>query len=628
MALKKHKTKKSRRGKKIAGTKGKTLGMDEIVDQAQRILISSGSEAMVAAMEKIAAKAANPDGRPVNPADFLTTVATYFVYSNQSAAMALLKRVEVLAPEALKPRLLMANIHDSLGKWNMAREAALEVIRSQHATPDEVLNSANLLIRFENSRFIVKAAWEAFIRLNRPLRWSGPLLFIALKAAEWTLAEELISQIRKAYDAGQFTTNEGMRSHLLWCDDEKTNQLVVRAWAYKFQIPNHNVIAPPYQENPDGRRLRVGYLSSDFREHPVAHLINGLFRHHDRDNFEIFLYCSGWDDGSIIRQDIMGHCEHVYSVSRLSDTDTAELMRKQELDILVELNGPTQGNRMGVLAHQPAPVSIGYIGWPGSYGGRVVHYIVADDYTVPPESRKHYPEKIIYMQNTYMINDHKAWQLPPPPPCERLELPKDQFLILGMFNSINKVREPVWAVWMQILKQVPEAWLWILDPGPAARQNLGKSARKHGVDPSRIGAAPKLKHDAHLARLQHCDLMLDPWPYGGHTCTFDALFAGVPVLALQGNNIAGRVGGGILRDAGLEELVQPDPDAYVRKAVEVLGNPNKLKRLQRFVREEVPGGIVFDARKKTRQLEAAYYQVIKRAAQGLPPADIACGTGY
>jgi predicted O-linked N-acetylglucosamine transferase (SPINDLY family) len=208
--------------------------------------------------------------------------------------------------------------------------------------------------------------------------------------------------------------------------------------------------------------------------------------------------------------------------------------------------------------------------------------------------------------------------LPPAPSREQVGLPQG-VPVIGMFNNVNKVGPVVWQTWMRVLQQVPEVVFWMLDPGDVAAKYLKAAAQKAGMDVSRIVFAPKLKQEKHLARLRQCDLVLDPWPYGGHTTTSDALFAGVPVVALQGTNFASRVSGGLLVAAGLGNLVMPNVDAYVSASVSLLQQPETLKRLKTHLLQKRDRLPVFDAPTRTRQLEAAYMAAYQRALQGMPP---------
>jgi predicted O-linked N-acetylglucosamine transferase (SPINDLY family) len=188
-----------------------------------------------------------------------------------------------------------------------------------------------------------------------------------------------------------------------------------------------------------------------------------------------------------------------------------------------------------------------------------------------------------------------------------------------MFNNVNKVHPEVWQTWMKILKQVPRAVFWMLDPGVVAAQHLREQATLAGIDPEQLVFAPKLKQEAHLARLRQCDIVLDPWPYGGHTTTGDALFAGVAVVALEGTNFASRVSGGLLKAAGLSSLVMPNVESYVSRAVSLIKQPAALQKIKQHLRKNRDTLPVFDALTRTRQLEAGYRAAHQRAVRGLAP---------
>jgi predicted O-linked N-acetylglucosamine transferase (SPINDLY family) len=269
-------------------------------------------------------------------------------------------------------------------------------------------------------------------------------------------------------------------------------------------------------------------------------------------------------------------------------------------------------------------VQISYLGYPGSSGGRYVDYIIADDYTLPAGQEAHFPEKIIRIPPTYQINDYAARWLPPAPRRTSLGLPAGA-QVLGMFNNVNKVTSTVWAAWMETLKRAPKSLLWMLDPGEVARLNLTRAAEAAGVGAGRILFAPRARQESHMARLQLCDLILDPWPYGGHTTTGDALFAGVPVVVLEGSNFASRVSGGLLVAAGLKDLVRPTMKAYIDTVISLLNQPDEIVKIRRHLlarRTRLP---VFDAATRTRQLEAAFRTVHERRLGNLPAQHVRVG---
>lgn len=557
----------------------------------------------------------------------LTVLATAVQQADPKSALALVEKAIEAAPEYLEAWVLAGSLQDRLGDRKASKASMLHVVNAVNAKPEQVVRAANLLVRFGAQKIALDSAKTAYDTLGRPLRLSSTLLYIAQVTADWELVTSIVTQIRTAYQQGQGAeVNESPRTNLLWCDDEALNIAVVKQWSRKI-LPVSAAVLPHEVQPLEGRRLRVAYLSSDFRDHPTSRLINGMLRHHDRSQFELFMYCSSWNDGSAMRQQIEAHFEHVHSVTQLSDEKAAALIRSHGIDVLIELNGPTRANRMGILAHRPAPVQIDYLGWPGSVGGRVVDYVVVDNYTAPPEAIKRYPEKVISLSKTYQVNDFAARTLPPKKTRREVGLPAGDALVLGMFNAINKVHDEVWTAWMQILQAVPNSLLWLLDPGPLARQHIAAATKAQGIDFKRIVVAARLTEDAHLARLQHCDLMLDPWPYGGHTSTSDALFAGVPVITLAGTNFAGRVSGGLLRAAGLKDLVLADVASYVKTATALLHRPEQLAKLKRFVVEQVPQSDVFNALSKTRQLEQAFRYALSRKARGQAPVNIRMNQG-
>lgn len=522
--------------------------------------------------------------------------------------------------------LVVGHLQDQLGQRELAVESLMRVLLAPEALPQHVLKAANLLVRIGNQPLSLSKAIAAYETMGRPVEHAATLLYIAQQTADWPLIEELTQQLRQAYMHEPITRiRETPRTNLLWCNDEAINLAVVRAWSNKnLRTP---IGAKPLALAPQGRRLRIAYLSSDFRDHPTARLIMGLLRHHDRRAVEVFMYCSGWDDGSKLRKALVGQCDHVHTVSDMSDEAAAALIRTHAIDVLVELNGPTRANRMGILSHRPAPVQISYLGWPASVGGRVVDYVVGDAHTIPDGAERAYPEKVIRLDPTYQVNDHAAWHLPQRPTREQAGLPSDPAIqVLGMFNAINKVHQEVWCVWANILQMAPQSVLWLLDPGKTARGHILQAAQAAGLDARRLVFAPRLPLEAHLARLRCCDLMLDPWPYGGHTSTADALFAGVPVLTLEGRNFAGRVSSGLLLAAGLDNLVADSPQAYVQYAVHLLNHRNALAQLQTLVRTKVKGSSIFNAALRARQLEQAYRTTVQRAADGLPPVHIRINT--
>lgn len=595
-----------------------TVRLDDAVAQSAKHLEAGGAAAVMEGLRR--------DFPDRNPAAQGWWVRVLFELARQRrhadpvSALALLDQALLLAPDHVGALLMSASLQERLGDRQASQRLARQVLASDQAKPEQRLFACQLCGKETADADLIRMAHAAWQEAGSPLLMADSLLDMGLRAAAWGVVDEVLALLEQARVAGEAVAGvQSPRTHLLWCGDEEANLAVVRSYAARFK---HISPAAPVQAlSAEGRRLRVGYLSSDYRDHPTSRLLMGLLRHHDRTRVEVFLYCSGWDDGSALRKAVLAQAEHFCSVGELSDEQAAQRIRDDGIDVLVELNGPTRGNRLGVLAHRAAPVQIDYLGWPGSVGGQVVDYVVGDAYTVPAGRELQYPEKVIRLNRVYQVNDHAAMPRRTPPSRRALGLPEG-VPVLGMFNQINKVRREVWQVWMEVLRRVPRAVLWLLDPGPLALENLRLAMNEAGIEVSRLLVAPRSPQEQHLARMQHCDLMLDPWPYGGHTTTADALFAGVPVVALRGSNFAGRVSGALLESAGLGALVQPDTAAYVDMAVRVLTDAGLNDRLRRFLRDEVPKTDVFKASDKARQFEVAFRHAYALAVAGKPPEHI------
>lgn len=432
------------------------------------------------------------------------------------------------------------------------------------------------------------------------------ILRVALQVADWDVAEKIISNLKNDYAKKTTQIHETPRTHLLWNDDQKINNRVISAFSEK-NYPLKELNRPKYSN----KKIRVGYISYDFRDHPTSLLFMGLLRHHNHELFDIYGYCLSYDDGSALRRDIQARFKSFKHVQSLTDEQIANTIKEDQIDILVDLNGLTEGSRYKVFAYKPAGVIISYLGFPGSVGNRFIDYVVGDDYTIPEHLKKYYPEKIIRLPWTYQINDYRSRYLPPKgnkPPHPLIS----NGPILGVFNNINKIRRECWDVWLDIMEEVKHAQLWLLHPGELAKKNILRYTAKKGIDEKRIIFVPKMKQDGHAKRLQWCDLMLDPWPYGGHTTTSDAIFAGVPVVTMPGNNFASRVSAGLLKAAYLDEMVAKNVDEYKRIAVNAISDLVALRRKKQQIIDQKMTMPIFDSVKRTVEIERAYIEIYKR----------------
>jgi predicted O-linked N-acetylglucosamine transferase (SPINDLY family) len=367
-----------------------------------------------------------------------------------------------------------------------------------------------------------------------------------------------------------------------------------------------------------GDRLRVAYVSSDFRDHAMGHLVGGLFRIHDRAAFEIFAVSHGHDDRSDYRRRIEAEAEHFVDVTSLNDRDAALLLHRQGIDILVDLNGYTRGHRLGIAALRPAPIVATYVGFPGTSGASFIDYALVDRVVVPPADAAFYSEQLVHLPYCYLITDRDQPIDDAPLARRDVGLPDDGF-VFCCFNSNYKIEPFIFDVWMRILRQVPGSVLWLLQLAPEVADNLRREAAARGVEGGRLifgGHWPKARH---LARHRLADLFLDTRCYNAHTTCSDALLAGLPLLTCPGDNFASRVAASLLLAAGLPELVVSDFAEYEARAVALAQEPAMLGPLRERLRAQRLTCPALDTTRVVRDLERAYRLMWANYLAGQPP---------
>lgn len=354
-----------------------------------------------------------------------------------------------------------------------------------------------------------------------------------------------------------------------------------------------------------GRRLRVGYVSADFREHPLTHLIQGMFRHHDRTAVEVFAYSIGPDDGSASRERIAAAVEHFVDLAPLDVEECAARIRADALDVLVDLMGYTSLNRFPIFAHRPAPVQATYMGFAGTLGAECIDYQIVDRTIVPPELAPFFTEGLVYLPDTYMVTDDEQAIDANRLTRASCDLPEDA-VVFACFNAPQKIEPEVFESWMRIMSRVGGSVLWLLGMAEEAQENLRAFAARRGIAGERIVFAARWEKAAHLARLQLADLALDTFYFGAHTTAVDALWAGVPVITCPGQTFASRVGASVLRAVGLPELIAADRDAYEALAVRLAERPEERAELRRRLAENRRTQPLFDTRRFARHFERAF----------------------
>jgi predicted O-linked N-acetylglucosamine transferase (SPINDLY family) len=372
-------------------------------------------------------------------------------------------------------------------------------------------------------------------------------------------------------------------------------------------------VAPKRVVPARGARLRIGYLSGNFRDHPTGRLMAGLFEKQDRDRFELFGYSYGPDGGGAVGERIRAAFDHWRDVRNVSDAAAARIIRDDAIDLLIERHGYTLGGRLAILASRPAPVQLHYMSFPGTLGYDAIDGIIADAEVIPREEEAFFHERVWRLRRCYYVNDSRRG-LPSPTSRSVNGLPEDA-LVLACLNQSYKLRRPLFATWLSALRTRADAVLWLLAGQPRMQRNLRTEAERAGLDPTRLIFAPAMPQDAHIARLACADLVLDTLPYGAHTTGCDALWCGVPMLTCSGPTFAGRVGASLLNASGLPELVARSVDEYSDKLSALVSNPGRLRDYRAFLQDTRGTNPLFDTSGFTRDWESLLLQIYDEAAQ-------------
>lgn len=524
---------------------------------------------------------------------------------------------------ALKPDHADALFQRGLAAATAGRhEEALEFYgRALAFSPD----NAHLLNRRANALLNLRRIEEAITECEEVLRVDpaykfvrGNLLHAKLQICDW-----------RDYEAERYSALESLNTgapalqplQTILVSHSPAEQLrSAQIWAASEISPQ----APLWRgERYAHERIRIAYVSADFRDHAVAQAMAGVFEHHDKTRFDISAVSLNARTASPMRERLERSLGRITDASGRGDLEIATQLRGMEIDILVDLMGYTDGARPQIFAARPAPVQVNFLGYPGTMGVPSMDYLIADAITAPLEHAPHYSERIVHLPDSYMPSDF--WRVPALQTPSRAEagLPERGF-VFASFNTAAKFNPPIFDIWMRLLTAVEGSVLWIQAPNDAALRNLKREAELRGVSPERIVLAPFVNDsEAHLARLSFADLFLDTLPYNAHAGAVDALKAGVPIVTSMGSAFAGRVAASILSAAGLPELAVSSLREYEALALSLARDGERLAALRRKLAANIADKPLFDTARFTRSLEAAFTIMHGRQARAEPPASFA-----
>lgn len=450
----------------------------------------------------------------------------------------------------------------------------------------------------------------------------GSLLSAAVRACDWAALDQILSRALARMQEGRLVIPP---LTLLALSDDAMLQRRCAERNLRQTLADTDLgdAAPPAMARGaySHAKLRIGYLSSDFGDHPVSAQIVNLLERHDRSRFEVFGFCIGRDDGSQRYRRALRACDDFRPIGSLGSREAASLIRQAEIDILVDLNGQTLGWRPAILAHRPAPVMATYLGYGGTMAADFIDYIIGDAHVTPFDMAPAMAEKIVQLPDCFWPSDP---DLPEPEPVSRAELGlPDNAFVFCCFNATHKIRPAVFDVWMRLLAAVPDSVLWMRDGPPAMNERFRQQARMRGVDPKRLHFAGRMESFArHLGRHSAADLFLDTWPYNAHATASDALWAGLPVLGLRGQSYVSRVSSSFLTNLGLPELIASGLADYEATALSLAWDHGRLADIRRrlaIARHRAP---LFDMKHFVPGIEAAYTEMQARAQRGEAPSPL------
>ncbi|KAL9431543.1 hypothetical protein AB3S75_026687 [Citrus x aurantiifolia] len=395
--------------------------------------------------------------------------------------------------------------------------------------------------------------------------------------------------------------------------------------ASRFALPPFNHPVPiPIRHDGGLRRLRVGYVSSDFGNHPLSHLMGSVFGMHNKENVEVFCYALSPNDGTEWRQRTQSEAEHFVDVSAMSSDMIAKLINEDKIQILINLNGYTKGARNEIFAMQPAPIQVSYMGFPGTTGASYIDYLVTDEFVSPLRYAHIYSEKLVHVPHCYFVNDYKQKNMDVlDPNCQPKRsdygLPEDKF-IFACFNQLYKMDPEIFNTWCNILRRVPNSALWLLRFPAAGEMRLRAYAVAQGVQPDQIIFTDVAMKQEHIRRSSLADLFLDTPLCNAHTTGTDILWAGLPMITLPLEKMATRVAGSLCLATGLgEEMIVNSMKEYEERAVSLALDRQKLQALTNKLKSVRLTCPLFDTARWVKNLERSYFKMWSLHCSGQKP---------
>ena len=527
------------------------------------------------------------------------------------------KKAIMLKPKFVEAHNNLGVILKDLGKFDDAEASYKKAIEYKVDYAEALSNLGEVqksLGRIDDSLSNYKYAYQLKPDLDYLL---GALIHLKMNFCIWDDLPKNINMLTKKINNGEKASTPFALLSLI--DDPSIHKKAAEIYS-NDKFPRSNIF-PRIPQYHDHEKIKIGYFSADFWNHPTSYLTAELYENHDRKKFEIHAFSFGLDTNDKFNIRIKEGVDYFHDVRTMSDYDVVKLVRSLEIDIAIDLKGFTGMNRQGIFAMSTAPIQVSYLGYPGTMAVDYLDYLIADRTLILKEKEKDYSEKIVYMPNSYQPNVSKKSAFKSSLTRQDVGLPNRGF-VFCCFNNQYKITPLTFAGWMRILKATDGSVLWLLVSNINAAKNLKKEAVKLGINEDRLIFANYIPNEEHLKRIQLADLFIDTLPYNAHTTASDALRMGLPVLTCIGDSFAGRVAASLLNAVRLPELITTSQDQYESLAIALAKNPEKMKIIKDKLINNLNKTTLYDAALYTRNLEVAYSVMYKRFKNKIDLNDI------
>ncbi len=517
------------------------------------------------------------------------------------------------------------NLGTILKKLTRYDKALLSYKKSLDLQPNSAKTHHNIAEVLANQKRVA----EAIVHYQLALMYQpdnrdalGSLFYIRQYCCDWTDYAIHKDQVISTIESG----TEGYKplSFLAVSDSALLQQRCAEDFvgAYYQQIPKYTHSCG--DNSP--RKIKLAYVSADFRDHAVSVLMVELFERHDRERFEVIAISLRPGTESSLSIRVKQAFDQFIDVNDKSDAEVAELIYTLHIGIAIDLMGHTANSRSSLFAYRPAPIQINYLGYPGTTGLNALDYIIADEFVIPHEHQSFYTEKVVYLPDCFQVNDSKRFM--PKGDLKRVNygLSESSFVFCS-FNNSYKVTPEMFTIWLRLLKAVPHSVLWLFADNALVEKNQKQFAVIAGIDPERLIFANKVTYQEYLARYQLADLCLDTLPFNAGTTASDALWVGLPIITCAGEAFAARMAGSLLNAIGLPELVTKDLNSYEALALKLATQPDLLAAIRAKLTQNRPFYSLFDTQRFCFHIEKAYEAIWWRFQQGLEPESFSVELG-